>query len=947
MMKKTIQVWLGVILVGLFGGLQAANAQGQLTPLPVDQDVKVGKLPNGLTYFIRHNEQPKERANFYIVQRVGSMQEEDNQSGLAHFLEHMAFNGSRHFADKGMINYLESIGVKFGSELNAFTSFEETRYTIKDAPVSDNSVIDTCILILRDWSDGIALLDEEIDNERGVIQEEWRQSEDGNMRTMATMLKRTFPDLRYGHRLPIGSMDVIRNFTYKELRDYYHKWYRPDLQGLVIVGDVDVDYVEQKIKETFADMPAPVNPAVREYVQVPDRKEPLSIVVTDPETTRTMISFSYSFDAMPKEYRESAAGVAQDYVNSIITSMLNARFAEISQKPNAPFVLAGASIGPVMGIVLTEDEINFVAIAHEGRVEEALNSIVAEMKRAQQHGFTAAEYERAKAELISSYENSLNSKANRTNSSYADEYSDYFTTGGYIPGIEVEYQLMNQLSQGFNVDLINQYYQKYTEPNNLVVTLMAQDKEGVIYPTEPELLDLYNKALQQEVAPYTDEFAGVELMDKLPEPGKLLSEQRDLKFGATLWTFDNGAKVYVLPTDYKKNDIRVYGVSHGGYSQYMNELGSINTRASRQYSTLGGLADFSATDLTKVLAGKTASANTGVSMIKEWVNGSSSDKDVETMFQLLYLNMTSLRQDNEAFASAIQKSKALLKASAADPLTAFWDNAPKLLYPDNDLNYKLTEEDLDKINYEQMLEAYKSRFDNASDFTFFIVGSFDQGKILPLVAQYIGSLPGNHTTEPDQSDRAIAKAKESNQVKMELKANNPIGLAMDIYVNDGTYGLKENMVFDILSEVLSQQFFKSIREDEGGTYGVAVQGDTSRAPRGEQTLLVFFQTNPEQLAHLNAKVKDELNKIAAGTINIDEYFNKTKLNMKKAYEENQHENSYWMNVLVDYYHANENAHDKYIETLDSITTDDVRAALKQVLENGRYLEQTAMTVEKK
>lgn len=945
-MNKTIQVWIGALLVALLGSFSIASAQEQVAPLPIDPGVRVGKLPNGLTYFIRHNQQPKERANFYIVQRVGSMQEEDNQSGLAHFLEHMAFNGSRHFAGKGMINYLERIGVKFGSELNAYTSFDETRYTIMDAPVSDQSVIDSCVLILRDWSDGIALLDDEIDNERGVIQEEWRQSENGNTRTTTTMLKRTFPDIRYGHRLPIGSMDVVRNFTYKELRDYYHKWYRPDLQGLVIVGDVDVDYVEKVIKETFADMPAPVNPAERIYVQVPDRKEPISIVVTDPENTRTMISFSYYRDALSREMKGSVAGVAMDYVTSIITSMMNERFSDIAHKPNAPFVYAGMSMGPVMGFVMTEDETSFIAIAHEGRTKEALDAIVAEMKRAKEYGFTAAEYERAKAELISSYENLLNSKDNRTNTSYADAYSDYFTKGGYIPGIEAEYQLMNNLAQGFTLDLINQSYQQFTEPSNLVVTLLAQEKEGVKYPTESELLEQYNKALQQEVEPYADAFAGVELMDKLPEPGKLLSEQTGLKFGATLWTFDNGAKVYVLPTDYKKNDIRIYGVSNGGYLQYANEIGSINTRASRQFSTIGGLDKFSATDLMKVLAGKVASSSTGISDIKEWVSGSSSDKDIETMFQLLYLNMTSLRSDTEAFESAIEKTKAMLKASAADPLTAFWENTSRLIYPDNDLSYKLKAEELDQIDYAKMLEAYKARFANASDFTFFLVGSFDKEKALPLVARYIGSLPGNHTVEPDQSSKAFAKAKKSNQVKMELSATTPMGLSLGLFVKDGTYDLKENMIIDILGEVLNQQFFKSIREDEGGTYGVAVQSNTSRAPRGEESLLVFFQTNPEQLDHLNAKVKSELKQVADGTINIDEYFNKTILNMKKSYQENQRENSYWVDILVDYYFNNDNAYDKYLETLDSITTDDVRKALKDILANGRYLEQVAVTAEK-
>ncbi|MDO5016939.1 MAG: insulinase family protein [Porphyromonas sp.] len=938
-MKKTFSIWLGVLVFLLIGGFADVKAQDQVAPLPIDKDVRVGKLPNGLTYFIRHNEQPKERANFYIVQRVGSMQEDDNQAGLAHFLEHMAFNGSRHFEGKEMINYLERIGVKFGAELNAFTAFDETRYTIKDAPVNRDGVIDSCLLILRDWSDGISLLEEEIDNERGVIQEEWRQSESGDMRTITTMLKKTFPGLKYGNRLPIGNMDVIRNFTYQELRDYYQKWYRPDLQGLVIVGDVDVDYIEAQIKKTFGDMPAPVNPAERVYEEIPDREQPVSIVVTDPETTRTMISFAYSTDALPMDYKASVVGLSMDYLSSVISSMMNARFAEIAQKPDAPFVYAGASVGPVMGFVMTEDELNFTAIAHEGRTEEALRALVAEMKRAKEFGFTAAEYQRASTELVNSFENSLNSKENRTNTDYADEYSTYFTHGGYIPGIEVEYQLMSQLAQGVTVDVINQHFQQLTDSENLVVTLMGQEKEGLTYPTEEELLAQYNKALEQEVEAYTDEFAGVELMETLPEPGKLLSEEKDMKFGVTCWTFDNGAKVYLLPTDYKKNDIRLYAVSNGGYVAFPDNLGSINSRAARRYATLGGLADFSETDLNKVLAGKMVTINSNLSATQEEISATSSDKDVETMFQLIYLGMTALRADTEAFQAAIVRDKAMLKASAADPMTRFWDAMPGLLYPGNEELAKLTEEDLDKIDYAQMLDAFRGRFNNAGDFKFFLVGSFDKQAILPLVERYIGGLPGNHTQEADQTDKAPRKSVESNALRLDLEGNTAMAISLGVYVDDTTYGMRENMVFDILGQVLSQQFFKSIREDEGGTYGVAVQSDISEAPRGEATLLIFFQTNPDQLDHLTNKVKTELGEIVAGNINIDEYFNKTVLNMEKTFQQNQKENKYWLGVISNYYFDGENFHDNYLETLRSITIEDVKAALKSLLDNGRYLEQ--------
>ncbi len=946
-MKRTFNVWLSFIVLSLLGSFSGAFAQETPQPLPIDKDVRMGKLDNGLTYFIRHNEQPKQRANFYIVQRVGSMQEEDNQAGLAHFLEHMAFNGAKNFEGKEMINYLESIGVKFGAELNAYTSFDETRYTIKDAPVARTGVIDSCILILRDWSDGIALLDEEIDNERGVIQEEWRQGENGNMRMMKKLLETSYAGLRYGNRLPIGSMDVIRNFTYQELRDYYHKWYRPDLQGLVIVGDVDVAYVEEQIKKTFADMPAPVNPAERVYEAVPDREAPLAMVLTDPEGTMTMVSMSYSFETLPQEYKASALGLSLDYMWFVESSMMNARLNEIAQKPDAPFVAAQMSIGPALGLVMTKDNIDFTAIAHEGRADEALKCIATELKRAKEYGFTAAEYQRASLELVNSLEDQLNSKDNCSNSEYADEYSDYFTKGGYIPGIEVEYQLMSQLAQGVNIDVINQHFQSITEPNNLLIYVLGKQGDGIHYPTEEELLTIYNDAMKAEVEPYTDEFSGIELMEQLPEPGKLLSEERDQMFGAMTWTFDNGAKVYLLPTDYKKNDIQLRAISHGGYLQLVDgvdELGSINVRAMELgLADVGGLADYDETALTKILAGKIASLSTSVDETVERIKGSSSEKDFETMLQLLYLNMTSMRKDANAFLANAQKQKAIIKASQADPMTTFFNNIPALLYPDDEVRAKLTEEDIDKVEYDKIYEAYKARFANASDFTFYIVGSFEPETIYPLVERYIGGLPGNHQQEADQKSLVKGVAKEGNEVKIDLDTDTPMAVVLDYYARNGKYGLKENMVFDILGEVLSQQFFKSIREDEGGTYGVAVQTNVFEAPRGEEALLVFFQTNPDQVAKLNGKVKSELRDIVDGKINIDTYFDKTVLNMQKAYEQNIRENKYWLNTLVDYYFKGENFHDNYLETLKSITKDDVRAALNTLLAESRYFEQIGVS----
>lgn len=918
-----------------------------MEPLPIDPDVRIGKLDNGLTYIIRHNEQPKNRANFYIAQRVGSMQEEDNQAGLAHFLEHLAFNGTRNFEGKELINYLESIGVKFGAELNAYTSFDETMYTIMNAPVERQGVVDSCLMILRDWSDGIALIDEEIDAERGVIEEEWRQSDSGQMRMLTELLSKMFPGLNYGKRMPIGSMDVVRNFTYQELRDYYHKWYRPDLQGLIIVGDIDVDYVENKIKELYADVKAPENPAERTYEQIPDLEEPRSIVVSDPEGQGTQLSFSYSFASMPREMRATAMGPIMDYYYQILSSMMNARFREITEKPNAPFVGANMSVGPLFGLVQTQDAVDFSMMAHEGRWDDALTAVVAEMKRARDHGFTAAEYDRAKADLVSSYENMLNSKGNRTNTQYAREYGNYFTTGGYIPGIETEYMLMSQLADGISVDVINQMFQQFLASENLIIFLMAQEKEGVDLPNEEELLAKYYEALEQPVEPYVDSFAGVELMEVLPAPGHILSEETDLKFGATLWTLSNGAKVYLLPTDYKKNDIRLRGISNGGIKAVESQSNDIDLRAlAHGYAMVGGVADFSKTDLQKVLAGKNISVNASIDEYQETISGTSSDKDIETMFQMMYLRMTANRKDIEAFEANQQQNKALIVASKANPMYALNDSLPALMYPHSMLQRPLHEEEIDQIDYDHVLALYNDRFADASDFTFFLVGSFDMDSVQPLVERYIGGLPSLNRAEPSTKDQATAITKQGRVNHFDLIADTPTAIVVDIFAKDGKHEQRENMTFTILKEILSQQFFKSIREDEGGTYGVSVIAQNNDAPEGEKALMILFQTNPESTDHLNGKIKSELQQVANGEIDIDEYFNKTILNMEKRYAENIRENYYWMNTLENYYFDDEfNNHDNYLETLKSITIQDVRDYLQNILNDATYLELVGKTPE--
>lgn len=928
---------VGLLLVALVG-FQVASAQA-LQPLPIDPQVRYGKLDNGLTYFIRHNEQPKERAHFYIAQKVGSMLETDSQSGLAHFLEHMAFNGTKNFPGKNLINYLETIGVKFGINLNAYTGFDETVYTIMDAPTTRNGIIDSCLLILHDWSNNITLDHKEIDNERGVIHEEWRGNQNAMMRMFTNILPKVFPnDNYYGKRLPIGTMDVVLNFKYKEIEDYYKKWYRPDLQALIIVGDVDVDYVEAKIKEQFADVPAPVNPAERFYTAVPDNKEPIVAIATDPEATMTVLSFSYSRDVIPAEVRASANGLVLSYLNGVIASMFGERISEILQKPNAPFLRASMSNGDFFGFVVTKDALSFDAIAKEGEYLKALNALVAEMKRVKEYGFTASEYERARTNMLKSVDEQLKSKANRGNGAYADEYKDYFTRGGSISGIETEHKILNMVAPQVTVDQVNEFFKQLAHGENLVISLMAPAKEGLKYPTEAELLAQYKAALEQPVEPYKEEVSDEKLIEKLPKAGKIVSVKKDLPYETTLWTLSNGVKVYLKKTDYKDNQIILSGMSPGGYQMLDTNKEVANLKVLDQATGLGGVGKFSSTQLSKALTGRTASASANVGEFYETVSGSSTNADVETMFQLIYLKMTANRSDAEAYEAFKQRNIESLRSAKSNPMSSVYsDTIPAMLYPGVALQESLKEEDFDKISYDRIMEIYRERFADGGDFTFFIIGTFDEATIKPLVEQYLGALPNLKRGDKSHFEKAQGVTSKGEIKHFTKELDTKMAMVLDIFISKVPYTLESRFKMQILEEVLTQQYQQSIREDEGGTYGVSVNTNVSKHPKGQALLLINFQTAPEKAAQLNEKAKKELFEMAEKGIN-KEFFDKTIQNIEKNYTESQRENSYWLGVMTNKFFHNEDNHPIYLETLRKITPESIRVYLKELLKEHKFFE---------
>lgn len=932
-MKKQFFLCLGCLLIIFLssGFLQAQEMQ----PLPIDPKVRYGKLDNGLTYYIRHNELPENRADFYIAQNVGSVLEEDNQAGLAHFLEHMAFNGTKNFPENGIDKYLQSVGMRMGENLNAYTSFDETVYTIINAPVDKPNVVDSCLLILHDWSNSLALTDSMIEKERGIIREEWRTRRDASQRLLEKQLQQMFPGNKYANRIPIGSIGVINNFKPEELRAYYKKWYRPDLQAIIVVGDVDVDTVEKTIKTMFSDIPAPVNPAKREYVSVADNDEPIVSIATDKEASSTIIYIYHKYDPMPAQFRSTAAGLITDYISAVCSQILNERLEALLHQANPPFVYAEAYDGDFM-VARTKDAFTIAAIAKEGEIDSTMTALVREMERARQFGFTVSEYERAKINILKQYESAFNERDKQKNSSYTKEYVNHFTEGGYIPGIETEYTLINQIAPNITVEQVNQYLSQVIGEKNIVLALSGPEKEGVVYPTESELLEMFNKARSQKVEPYKEEVNNDPLIPELPAPGKIVKEEHDGLFDATVLTLSNGVRVVLKPTEYKKDEIQMTATSPGG-SFMVGIDDAKNMKVFNSVIGLGGLGNFSAIDLSKKLAGKKVSCSASLGVDNESLNGYASPDDVKTLFELIYLAMTSPRTDNDAYASFENRMKAQLENAKLDPSTALNDTISKVVYNNHPRAVSLEAEDFDKISYQRILDIYKERYGDASDFIFTFVGNLNVDSIRPYIEQYLATLPANGRVDKPSPEALpkIMKGKLENHFSREMQT--PKSSVFQLYSGKSEYNLKNLLTASLLSQILDLVYTETIREAEGGSYGVYAGVSLSDFPKGQTTLQVFFDTDPEKWENMVRIVDEEIQRIATEGPK-SEHLTKSRDNMLKRHNERLQENSYWLNVIDSYYFRGMDAYTNYKETLESITADDIKKFMSDFISQGNCVE---------
>ena len=946
-MKSFLRIMFGAIaLIILSGQWLTVNAQEmQLPPIPVDPAVRIGHLDNGLTYYIRHNEKPENRVEFYIAQKVGSIQEEPRQRGLAHFLEHMAFNGTKNFPGnekgKGIVDWCESHAIKFGTNLNAYTSVDETVYNISNVPTDNTAVLDSCLLILHDWSNYVLLEDEEIDKERGVIREEWRSRNSGLLRVYTDAQETMYPGSKYADCMPIGNIDVVNNFPYQDLRDYYNLWYHPDLQGIIIVGDINVDEMEGKVKALFSEIPKATGKPERIYYPVSDNDAPIIYIGNDKEVSTPNVQIFFKHDATTNEEKESMAYLLQTYMLSMASSMLDERFEEMTQQANPPFNGAGSDYGDYF-LSKTKEAFNVTVITKADGIETGLQAALTEIERMKRFGFTASEYERARANYLQRLESAYKERNNTQNANFVNEYVQHFLNNEPIPGIEQEYSIMQQIAPNIPVEAINALVQQQLIPDNNRVVFIAVPESAVDKcPTKEQVLNMLNGMSQLQVEAYVDNVSDEPLVSDIPATGKIVKEETGM-YGSTKLTLNNGVQVYIKKTDFKEDEIRMRAVSPGGTTQF-DDKDKLEMEVLDDLGSIGGLGNFSQTELTKQLAGKKVTLSASVTSQRETLGGNSSPKDFETMLQLVYLRFQQPRMDADAFESYKTRMKAQLENAKANPLSTINDTISIAMFGHHPRIVMMQPEMVDQINYQRGLDMFADRFADASDFTFFFVGNIDVDAMKPLIAQYLGALPDKQRKEA-AIDRKLDILPGTRIKEYAKEMQTPMATTIMVYSGKESYNLRNNVLMDFLTQALDMVFTDEVREKEGGTYGVNSYGSLNKYPHEEAMMQIVYQTDPTKKEKLNTLI-DELVKKMAAEGPSSEQMQKVRDYMVKQYNDNQKENSYWISSLDEYYYTGIDFNADYLNIVNSVTAADVKAFATDLIQQGNKVTVVLTTVD--
>ena len=917
----------------LFAGIATqAQTLNLSDPLPEDQRIRKGVLENGMTYYIYPSDVTQNAASYYIIQNVGSVLENDNQKGLAHFLEHMAFNGTENFEGKGILNTLEKYGAVFGKDINAYTSFDETVYNLNNIPTSDG-LVDTCLLILKDWSNYLLLTEEEIDAERGVIKEEWRTRQSGQMRIIQQNLPTMFGNSKYGERIPIGDMDIIENFEYKALRDFYHDWYRTDLQAIAVIGDIDVDEIETKIKERFSEIPAVTNGPERTIVQIKDNEALAYAIAMDEEVTTSNITFSINH---PRSLNnKTVKDLKEDLLNGMTTSMLSARLREKSQDPNATFVQAGVNYG---GFVRAKNQLNVAIYPKPQMQHEAFNDVMTEVYRAVKFGFTSAEIERTIAEYTTSYENQISKLDDKSHGAIARSIQQNYLENETLTDIAAEFELAKAIFSSLTAEEIHESFKSLYTPNNR--TIVVTGVKGNKNLSKEEGIGIL-AAIQNDssILAYEDAFSGKTLTDGVTiTSGSIDKVETNEEIEATTYTLSNGIVVHYKFANKNANDVKLSALSYGGTSLLADDMypAANLVGALVQFS---GLGDYSMTELQKVMAGKTASTNVSVSGTGESLSGSSTTKDVETMLQMVHLNFEKPRFDENGYKVLMENINNYLIRRSENINEKMNDSLTITLYGKNHPTKRIFNKELAAdMTFDRMKAVYLDRFENAADFEFFIVGDIEAGTLEPLLEKYIASI--KTTSEKENfKDNSTSWINATIDKDIYLKMEDPKASVRVLYKNTIPYNLKNELLANAVGDILTLRFTETLREEEGGTYGARAGAYLTKRPVEEGIISVSFDCNPDKVDNLTAIVQKEISKISKGEIDQED-LDKTLTNYLKEREQNKDYNRYDMSLLMNFYREGYNMNNpmNFENIVNNITISDIAEFAKLMLNNANSYE---------
>lgn len=921
----------------LCAAMIAATAMSGQNQLPNDPEVRKGRLENGLTYYIRHNDKPAGRAEFYLATDVGAIQETPDQDGLAHFLEHMCFNGTKNLPGKQMLEYLQKIGAEFGRNINAQTGVEQTTYMLNNIPVTREGIIDTCILIMHDYSHFVTCDPIEIDKERGVIIEEKRSRNNASWRMFEKSLPYYYGDSKYASCTLIGSQQNLETFMPESLTDFYHTWYRPDLQAVIVVGDVDVDQIEAKIRERFSDIPAAVNPKAKEMYRIPDNEEPVIGIITDPEATNTEFTIFWKNEPAPEELNSTDTGFFTDIIKDCIYLIMNERFNDITSKPGAPFINASLGIGELCETC----EAVFGSVAcKDGESESitAFKAFLTEVWKMQKYGFTDAEVQRAKDNILRMYEQQVEGAESRKNSDFIRLYlNNFFDNKPYMTP-EDENSLANMVCSQISAQLLDRVVSQIIPSNNLVIVYKAPEKEGITHPAELDILAAFSEVKDSEIEANVSEEANEPLLDPDTLAGSAVRKETKTIYGADEWVLGNGVKVVVLPTEYKKDQVTMNLKMSGGETLIRTkDLASFEKNVWTLFQHNTGVSKFPSSQLNKMLAGKSVNVSPYISSIRHGISASSSPKDLETAFQLMYLEFTDPRFDEDEFNIGMEQIKAVYPNIRTQPNFIFQNEYTRTMYGNNPRIVSLSEDVIEKASLATIEKVYRKLFKDAAGATLYIVGNVDLETLKPMVEKYIGSLPkGKKATEYiGKNTSKIQKGQIENVFETTMQT--PMNTVFQIWSAYVPYSFRNQIVLNAASYILDMIYTDTLREEEGGTYGASAHIGVQRIPEERAVIQVYFNTNPDLVCRLRELAVKGLENLANNGP-TDEQLARAIENFKKNIPESRITNGYWMEQLQNYYAFGEDEDALYEAAISEITAENIKTALQEILSQGNFIE---------